>query len=157
MMMNLLSQGGIKAQEAFGNDKLQKFIHRELTIYDSLVRGHKATYSTKFQRWNPVVRTGISRRLGDERLYDDDDGRADAETTVRGGSEAAPSVVDHGDVNIENRIDGGEGEKREEMWYIDVPKPTDPSPYYNSIYGLHMLSQKQYQIALCKHTPIDLP
>lgn len=153
LMMNCLSLAGNKGSKAFGELQLQKFIHRELVIHDSLVKGHQATYSERNSRWNPVVKVGVSRRLGDEAFYNDgrdEHGERDEEDEGRDEDREPSPDVDEGE---EMGYEGSEteiGMMGEEAWQVDVPRPTDRIPHYNVIYGLNMLSSKAYQSALCK-------
>ena len=72
IMLASLGGGGLKAQNAWMSLQLQKFIHRELRISDESVKGLKLHYVAKSGRWAPVIKIGLSRRLGDD--LDEEDG-----------------------------------------------------------------------------------
>lgn len=125
IMLASLGSGGIKANNAWMSLQLQKFIHRELRISDDAVKGSNLHYNPPMQRWAPVVRTGLSRRLGDQ--------------------------VGEGE-DPDNEDEGEDGSVRDSMGgetSLETPLPKMASPSLNAIYGQHMLSAKAYQSALC--------
>jgi general transcription factor 3C polypeptide 3 (transcription factor C subunit 4) len=146
LLLNCLSQGGLEAHKAFENLQLQKFIHRELTIHDALVKGQPATYSKKMLRWTPVVKVGMSRRLGDEAFRQDGQDEGDVN-----GEEGYREETVQFDEEDETDELGDMDEEGEGKWAVDVPRPTAPIPHLNVIYALHMLSSKAYQSALCQY------
>ncbi|KAK4684844.1 general transcription factor 3C polypeptide 3 (transcription factor C subunit 4), partial [Tremellales sp. Uapishka_1] len=76
--------GGIKAQQAWAALPLQKFLHRELRIFDEAVGGYKMTYSVKAGRWTQIQKVGLSRRLGDDYGLGDGDEEDEEEEGVDG-------------------------------------------------------------------------
>ncbi len=126
IMLASLGSGGIKANNAWMNVQLQKFIHRELRISDDAVKGLKLHYNPPSQRYAPVIRIGLSRSLGDEigdEPEDEDEGEDDPAEASMDGEEAP-----------------------------EAPLPKMAPPLLNAIYGQHMLSAKAYQSALCGST-----
>lgn len=85
LLLGCLADGGEKADSAWKVLQLQKFIHRDLTIHDGLLKGHRSTYSKRFARWHPIIKVGVSRRLGDEQHYDDGAGNEAVIANGRGG------------------------------------------------------------------------
>ena len=77
IMLASLGGGGLQAQTAWMSLQLQKFIHRELRISDDSVKGLKLRYVAKSGRWMPVIKVGLSRRLGDD-VDDEDDGESES-------------------------------------------------------------------------------
>lgn len=155
LMVGALSNGGAKAAAALQGHSIQKFVHRELVIHDDLVKGHKATYSRARARWNPVMKAGVSRRLGDEvpdpnvvgweagdvRQEDEagDPGQGDDDDADQYGYEYGPGG------------DDGQGDQDEDDGdSYETPRPTKQSPTLNILYGQYMLSTKAYQSALCE-------
>lgn len=61
-----LNGGGEKANIIWQNIPLQKFIHREMMIWDDAARGIPMRYNETHKRWTQSIKVGYSRRLGDE-------------------------------------------------------------------------------------------
>lgn len=150
--------GGMKAAEASQNLALQKFMHREVRIYDEAVSGIKLRYNTRHKRWAQIITAGQSRRLGD--FVEED---ADSDNSEGAGeSKAARPAAIEGAADGDEDDDEGDDEDRsvapsaldpsgvdEEH---DCPKPTKYSPTFNTLYGQNMLTTKSYQSALCRST-----
>lgn len=133
--------GGHKQQAAWHNLAFQKFLHREVRIYDEAVTGVKLRFNVRHQRWAQILNPGQSRRLGD--LVDD--------ITEPGSSPTKRSVELDGAGDGEDE-DMEENESTEASGLVeehDCPKPTKHSPVFNTLYGQNMLTTKSYQSALC--------
>lgn len=150
--------GGYKQQSSWQNLALQKFLHRELRIYDEAVCGVKLRYNSRVQRWAQIQTTGQSRRLGD---FIDIDDEVD-ETAGKSSQQWRPGTqdVDEDDEPEEEEGDG-EGEEVDDAdasahpsgaveEATEIPKPTKHSPVFNALYGQNMLTAKSYQSALCE-------
>ena len=125
IMLASLGGGGQKAHTAWMSLQLQKFIHRELRISDDAVKGLKLHWSNVNQRYTPVVRTGLSWRLGDDVGDEPDEEEGDGE-------------------------DGSVGQSMVSEKGQEATRPKVASAPLNALYGQHMLSAKAYQSALCK-------
>jgi general transcription factor 3C polypeptide 3 (transcription factor C subunit 4) len=154
LLLGALGGGGIKAHQAWQGVAIQKFIHRELRIYDDAIKGSKLHYSAKAGRWAQRIKAGLSRPLGDV-LTDDDEGQVEEaeegeRTSAREmGSRRRSSMVGAEEAELDLDDDDVEGVEDE------VPRPTVPSPNFNTIYGQIMLSNKSYQTALCRSYLLD--
>ena len=161
LMLGALSNGGQKASAAFQVNHLQKFLHRDLVMYDDLVKGRKLVYSKKIGRWRPLVTTGVSRRLGDkDELHedgnDDDERSTDAgKAAARSGNDTGRKVADAEEDDEAEEEDDGEGQS-EAVEEYDNPRPERFSPTLNALYGQCMLSAKAYQSALCKSPSFEV-
>jgi hypothetical protein len=138
--------GGMRASTAWQNLQLQKFMHREIRIWDSIIKGKKIKYSKKNGRWAQYITLGLSDRLGDK---EEDESEAVQESGEGDDEEVAtaavPQVEDGGDENDEVDVEGIEiGEDQE------TPLPQGASPELNFAYGQHMLSGRAHQSALCE-------
>ncbi|WOO80159.1 Transcription factor tau subunit sfc4 [Vanrija pseudolonga] len=148
--------GGYKQQSSWQNLALQKFLHRELRIYDEAVCGVKLRYNSRVQRWAQIQTTGQSRRLGD---FIDIDDEVD-ETAGKSSQPWRPGTqeVDEDDEPEEDEDGEAEGDGEEADASADpsgavegateIPKPTKHSPVFNALYGQNMLTAKSYQSAL---------
>ena len=140
LLLSSISRGGSKAAAAWQNLQLQKYLHRDLRIHDSIVKGHKTNFNVQWGRWTTVGRIGLSRRLGDN--VDDEEGEeGEGDEDGDGGGDGG----DDEDEENEQREDRGANQSAAE-----VLKPTKFSPTLNVIYGQHMLSARAYQSALCE-------
>lgn len=171
LMMSALGGGGLKAHKAWVTLALQKFMQRELRIYDDATKGRTMHYSTKMRRWALPIQVGVSRwafRTGkDESAPREEDEEEDgddrigagggAESTTRGASSRRRGEDGDEDEDDEDY----ESERAEGDAELEVPKPTKPSPNFNTIYGQAMLSNKSYQTSLCEcgppHASLILP
>jgi general transcription factor 3C polypeptide 3 (transcription factor C subunit 4) len=164
LMLGALGGGGLKAHKAWVTLALQKFMQRELRIYDDATKGRTMHYSTKMGRWALPIQVGVSRwafRTGKDEAAppeeDDEEGEDEDDRVAAGGAEASTtrgaSSRRRGEVGDEDEDDEDEdyeAERAEGDAELDVPKPTKPSPNFNTIYGQAMLSNKSYQTSLCE-------
>lgn len=127
--------GGTKQQIVWSNLALQKFLHREVRIYDEAVYGVKLRFNKRHQRWAQILTTGQSRRLGDP--VDDEQSRQPRNDEEE-GDEEEEEEDETGSVEVETSEH-------------DCPKPTTNSPVFNTLYGQNMLTTKSYQSALCEY------
>lgn len=127
IMLASLGGGGQKAHIAWMSSTLQKFIHRDLRISDDAVKGLKLNYNSFSRRYAPIVKTGLSRNLGDEMDEPEEEQQDEGEEG---------SAVGMGEVQQEGVL------------------PKKSSVPLNVIYGQHMLSAKAYQSALCRYPPL---
>lgn len=125
LLLGALAGGGEKAAGAWRIIQLQKFIHRDLTIHDDLVQGHRSTYSKRFARWYPIIKIGVSRRLGDAAHYDDGPRAPDLLTNGRGhrirdGSSATPGAAAKGNGHVKGKRGGedGDGDEDDEDGFV---------------------------------------
>jgi general transcription factor 3C polypeptide 3 (transcription factor C subunit 4) len=139
LMLSALG-GGAKQQHVWSNLALQKFLHREVRIFDEAVYGVKLRFNQRHQRWAQILTTGQSRRLGDVLLEDDHPSRRQS----RGVAEDEEAEEDEEADEDEPMTAAGEGEEH------DCPKPTCHSPVFNTLYGQNMLTTRSYQSALCE-------
>jgi len=139
LMLSALG-GGAKQQHVWSNLALQKFLHREVRIYDEAVYGVKLRFNARHQRWAQILTTGQSRRLGDVILDDDHPSRRQSRGAGDHDAEDEDEEVDED----EQMPSTGEAEEHE------CPKPTSHSPVFNTLYGQNMLTTKSYQSALCE-------
>lgn len=132
---------GHKQQLAWHNVALQKFLHRELRIYDEAVIGVKLRWNKTHQRWAQILQAGVNRRVielgeADETMRSSRRGSLnEANEDVDDSSEGEDGDASMGDVGVEE-----EGH----------PKPQVQSPVFNTMYGQNMLTTKSYQSALCE-------
>jgi hypothetical protein len=73
IMLACLQGGGLKAQESYQITTLQKFILRELRLYEAAANGGRFHYSVKDRRWAEERRMGLSDNLGDDLDQDDEE------------------------------------------------------------------------------------
>ncbi|KLT39056.1 TPR-like protein [Cutaneotrichosporon oleaginosum] len=152
--------GGFKGQGVWHNLALQKFLHREVRIYDEAVAGVKLRYNRRHRRWAQVLESGRSRRLGDvlnHDMEDDDDtphGTPQRRRIVEDDDEDLNDDEGDGDIDGDGDGDGeGDGDSMgpaalaEEALH-ECPKPTKYSPVFNTMYGQNMLTTRSYQSAL---------
>lgn len=136
--------GGLKQQNAWHNLALQKFLHREVRIYDEAVCGVPLRFNKRHMRWAQIISTGVSRRLGDLAQDEADDGGS------AGVSAPDPTLEGEADEDEE----GGDGDddvtERPDAGDQIVPRPRKHSPVFNALYGQNMLTTRSYQSALCK-------
>lgn len=153
--------GGIKQQNVWSNLALQKFLHREVRIYDEVVCGVKLRFNKRHNRWAQILTTGQSRRLGDVIGDGDDEADSAANTPApsksRGdGGAATLNDVGGGDEDEDADDEAMEAEDDDGDGQIDfdpsseVPRPTKNSPTLNTLYGQNMLTTRSYQSALCE-------
>lgn len=135
---------GQKPQFAWHNVALQKFLHRELRIYDEAVLGVKLRWNKTHQRWAQILQAGINRRVIEPEVADADDStrmsRRDSLNEVNDAESDAAGDDGDGDVSMA----GADADD------IPIPKPQIQSPVFNTIYGQNMLTTKSYQSALCR-------
>lgn len=136
--------GGLKQQNAWHNLALQKFLHREVRIYDEAVCGVPLRFNKRHMRWAQIINTGVSRRLGDLAHEEADDeasaGVSAPDPTMEGDGEEEEEGAD-GDDDATERQDAGDK---------IVPRPRKHSPVFNALYGQNMLTTRSYQSALCE-------
>lgn len=72
IMLACLQGGGLKANNAYQVHGLQKFILREMRIYEAVAEGKRFHYSIKDRRWAQEKQQGLSENLGDEIESEDD-------------------------------------------------------------------------------------
>ncbi|GMK54381.1 hypothetical protein CspeluHIS016_0109670 [Cutaneotrichosporon spelunceum] len=159
--------GGFKGQGVWHNLALQKFLHREVRIYDEAVAGVKLRYNKRHRRWAQVLESGRSRRLGDVLHHDMDH---DEDETPQGTPQLRKSLDDEdedmhdeevdrdgeGDGEGEGEGDGAGDDEDESMAPSGIadtephecPKPKKYSPVFNTMYGQNMLTTRSYQSAL---------
>lgn len=124
LLLGALAGGGEKAAGAWRVIQLQKFIHRDLTIHDDLVQGHRSTYSKRFARWHPIVKIGVSRRLGDSAHYDNGprgpDLMKNGRGVVRDGSAPTPGAngKTNGHTKANSGGEDGDGDEDDEDAYV---------------------------------------
>lgn len=140
LMLSALG-GGAKQQHVWSNLALQKFLHREVRIFDEAVYGVKLRFNQRHQRWAQILTTGQSRRLGDVLLEDDHPSRRQSRVAEDDDVEDDEEAEEN-----EPMTASGDGEEH------DCPKPTCHSPVFNTLYGQNMLTTKSYQSALCEYT-----
>lgn len=142
--------GGLKQQSAWHNLALQKFLHREVRIYDEAVCGVPLRFNKRHMRWAQIINTGVSRRLGDLAPEEADD---DASTGV-----GAPDPTLEGDGDEDELAADGDEDATERTDAGDqiVPRPKKHSPVFNALYGQNMLTTRSYQSALCELTVVCL-
>lgn len=141
LMLSALG-GGLKGQGSWHNLALQKFLHREVRIYDEAVAGVQLRYNKRHRRWAQVLESGRSRRFGDVvEEEDEENGR-------QRGQDKGDDASDEDDHEAEDEEDSmapsGTADQHE------CPKPTKYSPVFNTMYGQNMLTTKSYQSALCE-------
>jgi general transcription factor 3C polypeptide 3 (transcription factor C subunit 4) len=144
--------GGTRQQNVWSHLALQKFLHREVRIFDEAVYGVKLRFNKRHQRWAQILTTGQSRRLGDVLL--EDDHPDNPSRRQRGGEDGEEDDddnegADENEGEEDERADGETGENGEAEEH-ECPKPTRHSPVFNTLYGQNMLTTKSYQSALCK-------
>lgn len=145
LMLSALG-GGTRGQGAWHNLALQKFLHREVRIYDEAVAGVKLRYNKRHRRWAQVLESGRSRRFGDLVLEGDDDNAS----TPR---QRRQKKQDDDMSDEEDDEESDEDESVAPSGVVDdheCPKPTKYSPVFNTLYGQNMLTTRSYQSAMCK-------
>jgi general transcription factor 3C polypeptide 3 (transcription factor C subunit 4) len=149
--------GGFKGQGVWHNLALQKFLHREVRIYDEAVAGVKLRYNRRHRRWAQVLESGRSRRLGDVLHHDVDD----EDGTPQGTPQPRQQQDDDEDEDMNDDEGDGDGDGEADDDPLgptalaaealhECPKPTKYSPVFNTMYGQNMLTTRSYQSALCK-------
>lgn len=93
IMLACIGGGGIPAFAAWQDLRLQKFLHRELMIYDAVVKGYKFHFSTSNGRWAQEIKSGLTSRLGDAVPVDDEHPDAEAEDEPTGGVRGQSGVA----------------------------------------------------------------
>lgn len=157
MLLMLSAFGaGQKQQLAWHNVTLQKFLHRELRIYDEAVLGVKLRWNKIHQRWAQIIQAGVNRRVIDT--------TADVDESVRmfrtgsnqddNGNESDEEEVDDGVDEDEGDVEGDRDIVMDAAMEDEAhPKPHIQSPVFNTMYGQNMLTTKSYQSALCTYQP----
>lgn len=163
LLLMLAALGGsLKGQGVWHNLALQKFLHREVRIYDEAVAGVKLRYNKRHRRWAQVLESGRSRRLGDVLHHDID---RDEDGTPQGTPPPRQRPDDEDEEGMHDDEGDGDGEGEDEDESVapsgtadqephECPKPTKYSPVFNTMYGQNMLTTRSYQSALCKSPPI---
>jgi hypothetical protein len=176
LIMQAALGGGIHASAAWQNAVVQKFISRELRIFEEAANGYKMKYVIGTERWSTIIQTGLTRRMGDDAAQMDDGdedeedggvkakgkGRKKVTTGVLGEEGENEMEGEDADSDEEGEEDGedGDGEAADGMEGEEqmagktksgrTVKPKTKSPAFNAIYGQYMLSSKSYQSALCE-------
>jgi hypothetical protein len=73
IMLACLQSGGIKAHAASQANSLQKFVLRELRLYEAAASGKRFHLSIRDRRWAEEKQAGLSENLGDDVQSEDDD------------------------------------------------------------------------------------
>lgn len=142
--------GGLKQQNAWHNLALQKFLHREVRIYDEAVCGVPLRFNKRHMRWAQIINTGVSRRLGDL-AHEEVDDEASA-----GVSAPDPAMEGEGDEDEDGADGDDDVSERQDAGDKIVPRPKKHSPVFNALYGQNMLTTRSYQSALCKYNTEQL-
>lgn len=163
LLMNAaLASGGSKAQKQYQDRTFQRFIHRELRIFEQSVRGIRLRWNGLTMRYNEITKVGWSRKLGDvssgeeegDGDEDGDEGGSVAPTPgkTKGKRSKSSERRDEVDEEEEDEEDGrygptGDDDQPEAP---PLPKPTKASPNFNAVYGQLMLTNSAYQTSLGK-------
>lgn len=157
VMMGCLGTGGVAAHRAWNGRELQKFLHRELRIWDDAVQGRKLRYSARNGRWGPVNRIGLSRNLGDDMGSSEDEGAGEKDDefqrdeVVDGeGAGLHRASVDASVEHEDGPADGEEDHAAGGEWNVKPKLPQHNSAEYNVLYGMYMLDGRSWQSALCE-------
>ncbi|KAL1412045.1 transcription factor TFIIIC subunit tfc4 [Vanrija albida] len=138
--------GGYKQQSSWQNLALQKYLHRELRIYDEAVCGVKLRYNGRVKRWAQIQTTGQSRRLGD--FVDIDEEVDEAAGNSQPWRPATQEVDEDDEADEDADVDDAPADASGVVDETEIPKPTKHSPVFNALYGQNMLTAKSYQSAL---------
>ena len=175
LLQAALAGGGSAAHAVWCSLHIQRYIHRELRIYDSAIEGVGMHYSKLKHRWALPPIVGVSRVLDDvdERAVDgddgDDDGTGEAGEDGAGGKGKGKGKQAGGRntgvqknakaTTLAEAVDMDEDQEEDEEEEEDgvgrgpedeLPRPTSASPYWSTVYGQYMLGNSSYHAALCE-------
>lgn len=159
LLQAALTGGGQAAHTEWCSLNLQRFIHREMSIFEEAIEAKGMHFSHRIQRWAIPPQTGISRLLGDqvdERRVDDDDdagaGASGVQKKKKGRkSRGVPGTLGEAMEEDEDYEDEVEEEEEEEVSgdRKETKRPTRVSPAWSALYGQYMLSSASHHGALC--------
>ena len=162
LLQAALTGGGQSAHDEWCNLTLQRFIHREMSIYEYAIEATGMHFSHRIHRWAMPPTTGISKILGDqvdERKVEDDDDGGHQQTPVvkkkgRKSRAKAPGTLgeamDDEDPEEEEEDVHDEEEEGEVEHRTETKRPTTVSPAWSTLYGQYMLSSASHHGALCR-------
>ncbi|EIW71252.1 hypothetical protein TREMEDRAFT_27203, partial [Tremella mesenterica DSM 1558] len=151
LMLACLGGKGLRAAVVWQGSILQRFVHRELRIWDDAAHGLRLHYNPIWGRWAQSVKNGYSRLQWqdvdnvEEVEVEEEEGGGERNEDIEMEEELVEVEKDQEEMDLEF---DGEGLLGNEQPQEEVPRPTKPSPGLNVLYGQHMLSAKSYQSAL---------
>lgn len=173
LMQASLAGGGTTAHTVWCSLTIQRFIHRELRLYEDAITGEGMHYSANIQRWTLPPKVGFSRILDeDERRVDEDEDTAAAGPGGTGSAPGAPQAkkkqggrksaaaaaarpVDPDTMDEDAEAEDGDDDEEAGDGAAVVgddgpaPRPTRVSPYWCTMYGQYMLASQSHHGALC--------
>ena len=158
LLQSALAGGGQAAHVEWCSLTLQRFIHREMSIYEDAIDAKGMHFSHRIQRWAIPPQPGISKLLGDQvderRMDEDDDVQVAVKKRKPRKSKAAPETL--GEVMDEDEEEEGDAVEEEEMVgeRKEAKRPTKVSPAWSTLYGQYMLSSASHHGALCEYSAI---
>lgn len=112
-MLGCLGGGGLRAAAAFQETTLQKFLLRELRLYDSAASGGRFHYSLPHARWAEERQTGLTARLGDEIVWQGEEAVWRKGARFRIGQEGGKGEGEWDGQEEEDGAEEGEGEEED--------------------------------------------
>lgn len=167
---------GIRAMDSFGNLNLQKFLIREIRVWDFVANGGDCYWNDKIARWivSRKHRFFIApRRKGDkdgssDKVINKEIHKQTEEQALEGlqlESDEDDNDIDHenedeDDLEDDPDLETGEGpasqqdtRAREPMRHSPWAKPTEREPAFWLMYGQALLTAKSYQSSICMCLP----
>lgn len=161
IMLACLQSGGIKAHAASQANSLQKFVLRELRLYEAAASGKRFHLSIRDRRWAEEKQAGLSENLGDDVQSEDDD--EDDGSPVKGSKKdeawqrGKRYEIDHDATVDDPPQDELDAYTAENDLSGPMPKkPSIDSPMWNYMYGQLMLTARSHHTSLCKY-PHEIP
>lgn len=161
-----LSGGGTTAHTVWCSLNMQRFIHREMRIYEDAIDARGMHYHPARQRWMIPPKVGVSRLLDevfeDERTMNEDDDTPVPDEGGGGKAKGAGTKKKQGPrkskagalaeaLEEEEEVDEeGQGEEEEMEAEAEMPRPKAVSPYWCTVYGQYMLASQSHHGALCE-------
>lgn len=165
---------GIRAMDSFGNLNLQKFLIREIRVWDFVANGGDCYWNDKIARWivprkhrffiaprrkgdkdgssDKVINKEILKQTEEQALEglqlesDEDDNDNDNENE----NEDEDDLEDDPDAeNGDGPASQQETRAREPMRHSPWDKPTEREPAFWLMYGQALLTAKSYQSSIC--------
>jgi general transcription factor 3C polypeptide 3 (transcription factor C subunit 4) len=173
LLQSALQGGGTAAHQVWCTLALQRYVHRELRLYEDAIDGQGMSFSKRHQRWTVPPKIGISRLLDEEHFFDGGERKGDEDDDAplavgrkgrKSGVEPRKSVKavsadatlgdaldeEEGMEEEEEDVEGGEDEDEESRETI---RPTQVSPAWCAVYGQFLLASGSHHGALCKSSP----
>lgn len=151
---------GVRGWDSFGNLNLQKFLIREIRVWDFIANGGKAYWNDTLTRWivslKDRFKTSYLGKNSEKEKPDDEDmnqDRLDMNSDDEDNDDEDEIDDDRDADDAEAAVRSQQNPKhREPLRHTPWPKPQDREPAFWLMYGQALLIGKSYQGSICTYS-----